>query len=347
MNDEELMNEDLEMLAGKAVEEPETEAVYEQSEIEAGLLPTAAEGVFDGEPENLDDVEEVSVEEVKDLMAGFPADDSVRMYLKEIGQYPLLTQEEERDLAKKMSEGDEKARQKMTEANLRLVVSIAKRYVGRGLQLLDLIQEGNLGLMRALEKYDVTKGFKFSTYATWWIRQSITRAIADQAKLIRIPVHMVETINKVIRAKRQMFQVLGHDPSDAELSEELGMPVEKVRDILKIAQEPISLETPVGGDEDTHLGAFIPDEGVADPAAQVNSILLKEEMRKALNTLTDRERRVIELRYGLEDGKPKTLEEVGQEFGVTRERIRQIEAKAIRKLMHPTRSRILRGFLTE
>ncbi len=350
MNDEELMNEDLEMLAGKAIEESEAEAMYEQDEIEVGLLLTAAEGIFDEEPENLDDVEEVPVEEVKDLkglMDSFPSDDSLRMYLKEIGQYPLLTLEEEQTLAKKMSEGDEKAKQKMTEANLRLVVSIAKRYVGRGMQLLDLIQEGNLGLMRAIEKFDVTKGFKFSTYATWWIRQSVTRAIADQAKLIRIPVHMVETINKVIRTKRQMFQVLGYDPSDEELSEELGMPVEKIRDILKIAQDPVSLETPIGEEEDSHLGNFIPDDGVADPATQVSSILLKEEMRKALNTLTERERRVIELRYGLEDGNPRTLEEVGLEFGVTRERIRQIEAKAIRKLMHPTRRRILQGFLTE
>ncbi|MBQ3757609.1 MAG: RNA polymerase sigma factor RpoD [Oscillospiraceae bacterium] len=350
MNDEELMNEDLEMLAEKVIEESETEAMNVQDEIEDDLLLPVAEDISEEEPENLDDVEEVPVEEVKDLkglMDSFSTDDPVRMYLKEIGQYPLLTLEEEQALAKKMSEGDENAKQKMTEANLRLVVSIAKRYVGRGLQFLDLIQEGNLGLMKAVDKFDYTKGYKFSTYATWWIRQSITRAIADQAKLIRVPVHMVETINKVIRTQRQLFQVIGHDPSDEELAEELGMPVEKIRDILKVAQDPVSLETPIGEEEDSHLGDFIPDDGVSDPASQVNSAMLKEEVRKALGTLTERERRVVELRFGLEDGKSRTLEEVGSEFGVTRERIRQIEAKAIRKLKHPTRSKILKGFLTD
>ena len=246
MNDEELMNEDLEMLAEKVIEESETEAMNVQDEIEDDLLLPVAEDISEEEPENLDDVEEVPVEEVKDLkglMDSFSTDDPVRMYLKEIGQYPLLTLEEEQALAKKMSEGDENAKQKMTEANLRLVVSIAKRYVGRGLQFLDLIQEGNLGLMKAVDKFDYTKGYKFSTYATWWIRQSITRAIADQAKLIRVPVHMVETINKVIRTQRQLFQVIGHDPSDEELAEELGMPVEKIRDILKVAQDPVSRTT--------------------------------------------------------------------------------------------------------
>ena len=350
MNDEELMNEDLEMLAEKVIEESETEAMNVQDEIEDDRLLPVAEDISEEEPENLDDVEEVPVEEVKDLkglMDSFSTDDPVRMYLKEIGQYPLLTLEEEQALAKKMSEGDENAKQKMTEANLRLVVSIAKRYVGRGLQFLDLIQEGNLGLMKAVDKFDYTKGYKFSTYATWWIRQSITRAIADQAKLIRVPVHMVETINKVIRTQRQLFQVIGHDPSDEELAEELGMPVEKIRDILKVAQDPVSLETPIGEEEDSHLGDFIPDDGVSDPASQVNSAMLKEEVRKALGTLTERERRVVELRFGLEDGKSRTLEEVGSEFGVTRERIRQIEAKAIRKLKHPTRSKILKGFLTD
>ena len=350
MNDEELMNEDLEMLAEKVIEESETEAMNVQDEIEDDLLLPVAEDISEEEPENLDDVEEVPVEEVKDLkglMDSFSTDDPVRMYLKEIGQYPLLTLEEEQALAKKMSEGDENAKQKMTEANLRLVVSIAKRYVGRGLQFLDLIQEGNLGLMKAVDKFDYAKGYKFSTYATWWIRQSIPRAIADQAKLIRVPVHMVETINKVIRTQRQLFQVIGHDPSDEELAEELGMPVEKIRDILKVAQDPVSLETPIGEEEDSHLGDFIPDDGVSDPASQVNSAMLKEEVRKALGTLTERERRVVELRFGLEDGKSRTLEEVGSEFGVTRERIRQIEAKAIRKLKHPTRSKILKGFLTD
>ena len=350
MNDEELMNEDLEMLAEKVIEESETEAMNVQDEIEDDLLLPVAEDISEEEPENLDDVEEVPVEEVKDLkglMDSFSADDPVRMYLKEIGQYPLLTLEEEQALAKKMSEGDENAKHKMTEANLRLVVSIAKRYVGRGLQFLDLIQEGNLGLMKAVDKFDYTKGYKFSTYATWWIRQSITRAIADQAKLIRVPVHMVETINKVIRTQRQMFQVLGHDPSNEELAEELGMPVEKIRDILKVAQDPVSLETPIGEEEDSHLGDFIPDEGGSDPETLVNSALLKEEINKALDTLTERERRVLELRYGLVDGKSRTLEEVGLEFGVTRERIRQIEAKAIRKLKHPTRRKILQGFLSD
>ena len=350
MNDEELMNEDLEMLAEKVIEESETEAMNVEDEIVEDLLLPVAEDISEEEPENLDDVEEIPVEEVKDLkglMDSFSTDDPVRMYLKEIGQYPLLTLEEEQDLAKKMSEGDENAKHKMTEANLRLVVSIAKRYVGRGLQFLDLIQEGNIGLMKAVDKFDYTKGYKFSTYATWWIRQSITRAIADQAKLIRVPVHMVETINKVIRTQRQMFQALGHDPSNEELAEELGMPVEKIRDILKFAQDPVSLETPIGEEEDSHLGDFIPDEGGSDPEALVNSALLKEEINKALDTLTERERRVLELRYGLVDGKSRTLEEVGSEFKVTRERIRQIEAKAIRKLKHPTRRKILQGFLSD
>ncbi len=350
MNDEELMIEEQENSADKMIGESETEMLFEQPELEDDLLLPVAEDLSEEEPENLDDVEEIPVEEVRDLkplMDSFPTDDPVRMYLREIGRYPLLTTEEEQALAKRMSEGDEEAKRQMIEANLRLVVSIAKRYVGRGLQFLDLIQEGNLGLMKAVNKFDYIKGYKFSTYATWWIRQAITRAIADQAKLIRVPVHMVETINKVIRTQRQMFQVLSHDPSNEELAAELGMPVEKIRDILKVAQDPVSLETPIGEEEDSHLGDFIPDEGGSDPETLVNSALLKEEINKALDTLTERERRVLELRYGLVDGKSRTLEEVGSEFKVTRERIRQIEAKAIRKLKHPTRRKILQGFLSD
>ena len=302
------------------------------------------------EPENLNDVEEVPAEEVSNLtemMESLSTDDPVRMYLKEIGRYALLTPEEERVLARKMSEGDEAAKHRMTEANLRLVVSIAKRYVGRRMQLLDLIQEGNLGLMKAVDKFDYTRGYKFSTYATWWIRQAITRAIADQARTIRVPVHMVESINKVVGASRKLMQELEHDPSTEEIAEEVGMPVEKVREILKIAQEPISLETPIGTDEESRLGEFIPAETTSDPAELANAVLMREQIRKALDTLTPREKRVLELRYGLDGGRPRTLEEVGAEFHVTRERIRQIEAKALRKLRHPRRSGGLSGFLTE
>lgn len=272
-------------------------------------------------------------------------DDPVRTYLKEIGSIPLLTAEEEVELAKQMAEGSERAKQKMAEANLRLVVSIAKRYVGRGMLFLDLIQEGNLGLIKAVEKFDYTKGYKFSTYATWWIRQAITRAIADQARTIRIPVHMVETINKVIRVSRQLLQELGHDPSAEEIADEMGMPVEKVREILKIAQEPVSLETPIGEEEDSHLGDFIPDENAEEPAEAASFSMLKEQISDVLDTITPREKKVIELRFGMIDGKSRTLEEVGKEFGVTRERIRQIEAKAIRKLRHPSRSKQLSDFL--
>lgn len=272
-------------------------------------------------------------------------DDPVRTYLKEIGSIPLLTAEEEVELAKQMAEGSERAKQKMAEANLRLVVSIAKRYVGRGMLFLDLIQEGNLGLIKAVEKFDYTKGYKFSTYATWWIRQAITRAIADQARTIRIPVHMVETINKVIRVSRQLLQELGHDPSAEEIADEMGMPVEKVREILKIAQEPVSLETPIGEEEDSHLGDFIPDENAEEPAEAASFSMLKEQISDVLDTITPREKKVIELRFGMIDGKSRTLEEVGKEFGVTRERIRQIEAKAIRKLRHPSRSKKLSDFL--
>ena len=272
-------------------------------------------------------------------------DDPVRMYLKEIGKVPLLSADEERDLAVRMSEGDEYAKQKLAEANLRLVVSIAKRYVGRGMLFLDLIQEGNLGLIKAVEKFDYTKGYKFSTYATWWIRQAITRAIADQARTIRIPVHMVETINKLIRVSRQLLQQYGRDPSPEELAKEMDMPEEKVREILKIAQEPVSLETPIGEEEDSHLGDFIPDEDAPAPAEAAAFTLLKEQLLDVLDTLTDREKKVLKLRFGLDDGRARTLEEVGKEFQVTRERIRQIEAKALRKLRHPSRSKKLRDYL--
>ena len=300
------------------------------------------------EVEELAAIEEVTEEEINDtdaLADSFSTDDPVRMYLKEIGKVPLLSPEEELELATRMSQGDEEARHRMTEANLRLVVSIAKRYVGRGMLFLDLIQEGNLGLIKAVEKFDHTKGYKFSTYATWWIRQAITRAIADQARTIRIPVHMVETINKTIRVSRQLLQELGHDPSAEEIARELDMPVEKVRDILKISQEPVSLETPIGEEEDSHLGDFIPDEDASEPSEAASFSLLREQLEEVLDTLAPREKKVLELRFGIVDGRTRTLEEVGKEFNVTRERIRQIEAKALRKLRHPSRSKKLRDFL--
>ncbi len=300
------------------------------------------------EVEDLANIEEVTEEEINDtdaLVDSFSTDDPVRMYLKEIGKVPLLTPEEEIELATRMSQGDEEAKHRMTEANLRLVVSIAKRYVGRGMLFLDLIQEGNLGLIKAVEKFDYTKGYKFSTYATWWIRQAITRAIADQARTIRIPVHMVETINKTIRVSRQLLQELGHDPSAEEIAREMTMPVEKVRDILKIAQEPVSLETPIGEEEDSHLGDFIPDEDASEPSEAASFSLLREQLEEVLDTLAPREKKVLELRFGIVDGRTRTLEEVGKEFNVTRERIRQIEAKALRKLRHPSRSKKLRDFL--
>ena len=308
------------------------------------LLPILDDGII---PE-LEEIEEVTEEEIHETEAmadNYSTDDPVRMYLKEIGKVPLLTPEEEVALAIRMSEGDEAAKRRMAEANLRLVVSIAKRYVGRGMLFLDLIQEGNLGLIKAVEKFDYTKGYKFSTYATWWIRQAITRAIADQARTIRIPVHMVETINKVIRVSRQLLQELGHDPSAEEIAAEMGMPVDKVRDILKIAQEPVSLETPIGEEEDSHLGDFIPDEDASEPSEAASFSLLKEQLMDVLDTLTPREKKVLELRFGIVDGRTRTLEEVGKEFNVTRERIRQIEAKALRKLRHPSRSKKLRDFL--
>ena len=340
---------------------------------EEDLLPELPDDI---EPP-LEEIAEIEEEELVDpntLVDSFSIDDPVRMYLKEIGKVPLLSPDEEIVLAQKMSDGNraqerlahededqipldelvklkadlkegEKAKQKLAEANLRLVVSIAKRYVGRGMLFLDLIQEGNLGLIKAVEKFDYTKGYKFSTYATWWIRQAITRAIADQARTIRIPVHMVETINKVIRVSRQLLQELGHDPSPEEISAEMSMPVDKVREILKIAQEPVSLETPIGEEEDSHLGDFIPDEDASEPAEAASFTLLKEQLVEVLSTLTPREEKVLKLRFGIEDGRTRTLEEVGKEFNVTRERIRQIEAKALRKLRHPSRSKKLKDFL--
>lgn len=323
--------------------------VYEQlSAMGIEVVPDSAD------MESLDDVQEPVVldhadEDTENLDLSVPEgvgiDDPVRMYLKEIGRVPLLTAEEEIELAKRMEQGDEEAKRRLAEANLRLVVSIAKRYVGRGMLFLDLIQEGNLGLIKAVEKFDFRKGFKFSTYATWWIRQAITRAIADQARTIRIPVHMVETINKLIRVSRQLLQELGRDPTPEEIAAEMDIPPERVREIQKIAQEPVSLETPIGEEEDSHLGDFIEDEDAPAPAEAASFILLKEQLEEVLETLTSREEKVLRLRFGLDDGRARTLEEVGQEFGVTRERIRQIEAKALRKLRHPSRSRKLKDYL--
>lgn len=291
------------------------------------------------------DAEEAEIEVDLTVPDGIGIDDPVRMYLKEIGRVPLLTAEEEVELAKRMETGDEEAKRRLAEANLRLVVSIAKRYVGRGLLFLDLIQEGNLGLIKAVEKFDYRKGYKFSTYATWWIRQAITRAIADQARTIRIPVHMVETINKLIRVSRQLLQELGREPTPEEIAAEMDIPVDRVREIMKIAQEPVSLETPIGEEEDSHLGDFIEDQDAPAPAEAASFILLREQLEEVLETLTPREEKVLRLRFGLDDGRSRTLEEVGQEFGVTRERIRQIEAKALRKLRHPSRSKKLKDFL--
>ena len=337
-----LSSKDLMALEDMNLSSEETEKFYDRLESlgidvlgDDALLPVDEDAL--PELEELEEIEEVTEEEMNETEAmadTFSTDDPVRMYLKEIGKVPLLTPEEEQELAKRMAE-----------ANLRLVVSIAKRYVGRGMLFLDLIQEGNLGLIKAVEKFDYTKGYKFSTYATWWIRQAITRAIADQARTIRIPVHMVETINKVIRVSRQLLQELGHDPSAEEIAAEMNMPVDKVRDILKIAQEPVSLETPIGEEEDSHLGDFIPDEDASEPSEAASFSLLKEQLMEVLDTLTPREKKVLELRFGIVDGRTRTLEEVGKEFNVTRERIRQIEAKALRKLRHPSRSKKLRDFL--
>ena len=300
----------------------------------------------DADIEKMDDEEEIELDKIDlSVPEGVSIEDPVRMYLKEIGKVSLLTADEEIELAKRMEQGDEEAKKRLAEANLRLVVSIAKRYVGRGMLFLDLIQEGNLGLIKAVEKFDYRKGYKFSTYATWWIRQAITRAIADQARTIRIPVHMVETINKLIRVSRQLLQELGREPTPEEIAEEMKMPVDRVREILKISQEPVSLETPIGEEEDSHLGDFIQDDNVPVPADAAAFTLLKEQLIEVLGTLTEREQKVLRLRFGLDDGRARTLEEVGKEFNVTRERIRQIEAKALRKLRHPSRSLNLKYYL--
>ena len=306
---------------------------------------------FDEEPDidDLKEVEDLKLDEITDTdtnLEGISVDDPVRMYLREIGKIPLLTFDEELDLAKRILKGDEEAKQKLAESNLRLVVSIAKKYVGRGMLFLDLIQEGNMGLIKAVEKFDYTKGFKFSTYATWWIRQAITRAIADQAKTIRIPVHMVETINKLIRTSRNLLQQLGREPTQEEIAKEMEIPVEKVAEIQKIAQDPVSLETPIGEEEDSHLGDFIKDEDSPAPHDAASYTMLKEQLEEVMSTLTPREAKVLKLRFGLEDGKSRTLEEVGKEFNVTRERIRQIEAKALRKLRHPSRSKKLKDYMS-
>ncbi|MDX9872365.1 MAG: RNA polymerase sigma factor RpoD [Clostridia bacterium] len=345
-------NEIVLALQGMDMTPDQIDGVYEQlSAMGIDIVPDS--GDIEALEENEED-EEIDVsaegehEEVEidlSIPEGVGIDDPVRMYLKEIGRVPLLSAEEEVELAKRMELGDEEAKRRLAEANLRLVVSIAKRYVGRGMLFLDLIQEGNLGLIKAVEKFDYRKGYKFSTYATWWIRQAITRAIADQARTIRIPVHMVETINKLIRVSRQLLQELGREPTPEEIATEMDISVERVREILKIAQEPVSLETPIGEEEDSHLGDFIEDEDAPAPAEAASFILLKEQLEEVLETLTHREEKVLRLRFGLDDGRARTLEEVGQEFGVTRERIRQIEAKALRKLRHPSRSRKLKDYL--
>lgn len=347
--------EDITKVFGKAASETELfDKIFERLESEKiEILP-----VSESEMEELDEIEEMEgLDEIDEseeidlsqidlsIPDGVGIEDPVRMYLKEIGKIPLLSMEEEIELAKRMEQGDDEAKKQLAEANLRLVVSIAKKYVGRGLQFLDLIQEGNLGLIKAVDKFDYKMGYKFSTYATWWIRQAITRAIADQARTIRIPVHMVETINRLTRTSRRLLQQMGREPSAEEIAQRMDMPVEKVREILKIAQEPVSLETPVGEEDDSHLGDFIQDENILLPADAATYTMLKEQIVDVLTTLTERERKVLSLRFGLEDGRPRTLEEVGQIFDVTRERIRQIEAKALRKLKHPSRSKKLRDYL--
>ena len=341
--------------AGIELDEKRMEKIYDALD-KAGIdvLRIMDDNLGGIEEDDLLEPEDISseLEEIEDLSKidltvpeGVSLEDPVRMYLKEIGKVPLLSAKEELELAKRMEQGDESAKNRLSEANLRLVVSIAKRYVGRGMQFLDLIQEGNLGLIKAVEKFDYRKGYKFSTYATWWIRQAITRAIADQARTIRIPVHMVETINKLIRVQRQLLQELGREPGPEEIAKEMGIPVERVREIQKISQEPVSLETPIGEEEDSHLGDFIEDDHMPTPQEAAAFTLLQEQIREVLGTLTDREQKVLRLRFGLDDGRQRTLEEVGKEFNVTRERIRQIEAKALRKLRHPTRAKKLRDYL--
>ncbi|MDO5414154.1 MAG: RNA polymerase sigma factor RpoD [Bacillota bacterium] len=340
--DKDQMEDLYEALMGKGIE-----VVLEHEPDDLDLIQLENEDVDDPEVDAViaenPDAKEIDLEAT--ISKNIAVDDPVRMYLKEIGKVPLLTAEEEKELAKRMEAGDEAAKQKLCEANLRLVVSIAKKYVGRGMLFLDLIQEGNLGLIKAVDKFDWERGFKFSTYATWWIRQAITRSIADQARTIRIPVHMVETINKLIRVSRQLLQEEGREPTPDEIAAEMGISVEKVREILKIAQEPVSLETPIGEEEDSHLGDFIPDEDAPAPAEAAAFSMLKEQLVDVLGTLTEREQKVLKLRFGLEDGRARTLEEVGKKFDVTRERIRQIEAKALRKLRHPTRSKKLKDYL--
>ena len=336
--------------SGVELDSEKTEKVFEFLE-NKGIVAMIPDSDADDDAIILDVDDEPTEEELENIEMNVPdgvsIEDPVRMYLKEIGKVPLLTAEEEKELAMRMETGDSEAKKKLAEANLRLVVSIAKRYVGRGMLFLDLIQEGNLGLIKAVEKFDYRKGYKFSTYATWWIRQAITRAIADQARTIRIPVHMVETINKLIRVQRQLLQELGREPYPEEIAEKMNLPVERVREIQKISQEPVSLETPIGEEEDSHLGDFIQDDNVPVPAEAAAFTLLKEQLVEVLDTLTDREQKVLRLRFGLDDGRARTLEEVGKEFDVTRERIRQIEAKALRKLRHPSRSRKLRDFMEE